>query len=57
MLESMEPAYYENNEVMQQNVYLKLISYIKSIRYGSVTIVIHDGKITQIDKNEKHRFK
>ncbi|WP_420812672.1 YezD family protein [Lederbergia lenta] len=38
----------------------KIIEYIKSelnsINFGSVIITIHDGKITQIDKNEKKRF-
>ncbi len=36
------------------------IEYIKSelnnIEYGSILITIHDGKVTQIDKNEKTRF-
>jgi hypothetical protein len=36
------------------------IDYIKSelenIDYGSVTITIHDGRITQIDTNEKKRY-
>lgn len=36
------------------------IDYIKeelnNIAYGSVTITIHDGKITQIDTNEKKRY-
>lgn len=31
-------------------------SYISSIRYGSVNIIIQDGRIVQIDKNEKIRF-
>lgn len=38
----------------------KIIEYIKSelssINFGSIMITIHDGKITQIDKNEKRRF-
>lgn len=36
------------------------IEYIKSeldnIEYGSILITIHDGKVTQIDKNEKTRY-
>jgi len=36
------------------------LDYIKkeldSIDYGSVTIIVHDGKITQIDTNEKKRY-
>jgi|UniRef100_I5AWQ7 hypothetical protein len=34
----------------------KIKSYISSIRYGSVNIIIQDGRIVQIDKNEKIRF-
>ena len=29
----------------------------KEIKFGSVTIHVEDGKIIQIDKNEKIRFK
>ena len=37
-------------------IYQKLAQYIKDIRYGSIVIVIQDGKIVQIEKNEKVRF-
>ena len=30
--------------------------YIESIKYGSVSIIIQDGKIIQIDKSEKIRW-
>jgi hypothetical protein len=33
-----------------------ILSTIKNIEYGSVTITVHDGSITQIDKTEKTRF-
>jgi len=33
-----------------------ILSTLKDIEYGSVTITIHDGMITQIDKTEKTRF-
>ena len=29
---------------------------IESVRYGAVNIIIQDGKIVQIDKNEKIRL-
>jgi len=35
----------------------QIVAYLKSIQYGSVTIVIQDGKIVQIDKNEKIRLR
>ena len=34
-----------------------LPEYIESIRYGSVLILIQDGKIMQIEKNEKIRLR
>lgn len=35
----------------------KLLEMIKSVRYGSITIIIQDGQVIQIDKNEKIRLK
>lgn len=29
---------------------------VEQIRYGSVTIVIHDGRVIQLDTNEKIRL-
>jgi hypothetical protein len=29
---------------------------VKEIEYGSITIVIQDGKVIQINKNEKVKF-
>ena len=37
-------------------VILEIISALKSIRYGSVEIVIHNSKIVQIEKKEKFRI-
>lgn len=34
----------------------KLLESIKHIKYGSVTLVIQDGRVVQIDKNEKVRL-
>ena len=30
---------------------------LKQMKYGSVTLIIQDGKIVQIDKTEKYRIK
>lgn len=35
----------------------KLIELMSTIKYGSVTLIIQDGKVIQIDKNEKLRLK
>lgn len=31
--------------------------HVKDMKYGSVTLVIQDGKVIQIDKTEKIRIK
>lgn len=39
---------------LQINTLQKLLSDMK---YGSVTLIVQDGKIIQIDKTEKYRIK
>lgn len=34
----------------------KIKEFIETIRFGSVNIIIQDGKIVQIDKSEKIRI-
>lgn len=33
-----------------------LLLLLKDLRYGSVTLVVQDGRVVQIEKNEKIRF-
>jgi len=40
-----------NSEIEQQ-----ILRAVKSIRYGSVEIIIHDSKVVQIDRKEKIRL-
>lgn len=35
----------------------KITRFIEDIEFGSVTIVVQNGKIVQIEKNEKVRLK
>jgi len=35
----------------------KLVKIIESVQYGSVTMLIQDGKVTQIERNEKIRLR
>lgn len=35
----------------------KLIQIIKTVKHGSVTLIIQDGKIVQIEKNQKMRLR
>lgn len=34
----------------------QLLESIKTIKYGSLTLIIQDGRVIQIDKNEKRRL-
>lgn len=38
-------------EVIQE-----IVSAIEALRYGSVEITVHEGRVTQIEKREKVRF-
>ena len=40
-----------NTEVSRQ-----IATVLQGIRFGSVEIVIHDGKVVQIERKEKLRF-
>ncbi|MCR8847345.1 YezD family protein [Rossellomorea sp. SC111] len=35
----------------------KIQSMLESMNYGSITIVVQDGKVIQLEKNEKVRIK
>ena len=35
----------------------KLLELVKTVKYGSITLVIQDSRVVQIDKNENIRLK
>ena len=43
----------------EQSPYLvqEIVSILQGIRFGSIEIVVHDGRIVQIDRHEKFRIK
>ena len=45
----------EINKITQEELE-RIKRHIESVKYGSVNIIIQDGKIVQIDKNEKIRL-
>lgn len=48
----------ESDNTQKEELYLeKIRSLVKDIRYGNITLIIQDGKVIQIDKTEKFRFK
>jgi hypothetical protein len=52
----------KNNQLIHKNIIQehdikKVIELLETIQYGSVTVIIQDGKILQIERNEKIRLK
>lgn len=47
----------EKEDAALSEIYSRLTQYIKDIKFGSVTIIIQDGKIVQIEKSEKLRLR
>ncbi|MDM5339835.1 YezD family protein [Fictibacillus enclensis] len=45
------------NSPNQDEIFEQLKEMLNSIRYGSITLIVQDGKLIQIEKNEKVRFK
>ena len=45
----------KNNEL--ENVYEQINTMLKSMKFGSITLIVQDGKIIQLEKNEKVRLK
>lgn len=48
---------HEKSEPFTKDDLKKLIELVKGVKYGSVTLIIHNGKAIQIDKNEKVRLR
>jgi hypothetical protein len=46
-----------NKDIKNQEVYEVVSRLLENIKYGSITLVIQDGKIIQIDSQEKIRLK
>lgn len=40
-----------------EKVLLQLKEMLRNVKYGSITLVIQDGKVIQIEKSEKVRLK
>lgn len=41
----------------QQEVFEKIQSLLNDLKFGSITLVVQDGKVIQIEKNEKVRLR
>ena len=43
-------------EVVPREVLDALARLVREVRFGSIEIVVHEGRITQIERREKVRF-
>jgi hypothetical protein len=53
-------AHEKTKEPQQESfdkIVKKITEAIKSVKYGSVNIIVQDGHVIQIEKLEKERFK
>ncbi|WP_081646699.1 YezD family protein [Butyrivibrio sp. AD3002] len=39
-----------------EDVWKRIRNQVENLKYGTVTITVHDGKITQIETSSKERF-
>ncbi|MCR4792100.1 MAG: YezD family protein [Lachnospiraceae bacterium] len=42
-------------ELTEENI-SKFNDLLKGMRYGTITVIVQDGRIIQMDKTEKHRL-
>jgi hypothetical protein len=47
----------ELEAVIPRDALERLFEYLREVKYGTVTIILQDGKVVQIDKLEKLRLK
>jgi hypothetical protein len=43
-------------EVLDKKTYKELTNILASLKHGSVTLIIQNGKVVQLEKNEKFRL-
>jgi hypothetical protein len=49
-------ASHDALDVVPEEVLGALVRLLREVRFGSIEIVVHEGRITQIERREKVRF-
>lgn len=44
-------------EIIENRKLEEILKMVEEVKYGSITVIIQDGVIIQVDKNEKIRMK
>jgi hypothetical protein len=49
----------QNNDAATPNAETlrEILNALKDLRYGSLEIIVQDGKVVQLERKEKHRLK
>ncbi|MCD8500697.1 MAG: YezD family protein [Bacillaceae bacterium] len=47
----------EKQTLQNEKLFLKIQAMLKGFNYGSITLIVQDGKVIQLEKNEKVRLK
>lgn len=47
----------KDDKIVTDQQLAAILDAINGVRFGSITLIIQDGKLVQIDKNEKTRLK
>lgn len=47
---------HEISSPIPEAILQEILRALEQLRYGSVEIVVHEGKVTQIERREKVRF-
>lgn len=56
MSELKLPKDFSNRPISDEDLQ-KLLNLLESIKFGSITLIIQNGKVVLIEKNEKMRLK
>ncbi len=51
-----EKIYMSDSPKITEEIIKALTELLYGMRYGTITIIVQDGKIIQMDKTEKHRL-
>jgi hypothetical protein len=51
-----EEAAMSQNNALQKPLVQEILRAVESVRFGSIEITVHEGRVTQIEKREKVRF-
>ncbi len=56
-MSGLQLAYENDKNPITQKDLQRLLELLDSIKHGSVTLIIQEGRVVQIEKNEKVRLK